>query len=496
MIGVILAAGIGSRLRPMTNHKPKCLVETAGKTLLQYQLDAYKAAGIKDLCIVVGYEKESIYKYCRHIKDFNIEIIENNDYELTNNMYSFYLAREYVKGKPFILNNADLCIEESIVKKLVDDVREDLIAVDTSTYNNESMKVSTGLNNVINGISKDILRLEALGCSIDYYKFGADACETFIAEVEEIVERQGNLKDWTEVALNRLFQQEKLAFEAFDVAGSNWVEVDDYEDLALSDLKFSGYLDWQAQIQHYYLDLDGTIYLEQECIDGAADKLRELNLAGKHVYLLSNNSSKSKQELVQKLASYGIETSCSRIILSTDAVVDYLIKSRVKKVFVLGTASFSSEIENSGIELSENDPEFVLVGYDTELNYEKLSKACKLINRGIDYISTHPDTFCPTPSGPIPDAGAIVKLIEATTGVAPKCVFGKPSPDMILSHMEKNNIDKSNSIVVGDRLHTDIRMANEVGVKSALVLTGETARDMLEQSQYFPDVILGSITKL
>lgn len=496
MIGVILAAGIGSRLRPMTNSKPKCLVETAGKTLLQYQLDAYEKAGISEVCIVVGYEKESIYKYCRHLKNFNINLIENNDYELTNNMCSFYLAREFVRGKPFILNNADLCIDDDVVQRLVQDSREDLIAVDTSIYNDESMKVSLDSNSLITDISKQIPQSNAFGCSIDYYKFGIDSCYTFIAEIENIIEAQGNQKDWTEVALQRLFQQKRLAFEAFDVAGSNWVEVDNYDDLAYSDILFSGYLTWQQQIQNYYLDLDGTIYLEDECIAGAAEKVNQLILAGKNVFLLSNNSSKSKVELAQKLMTYGIEVSTGNIILSTDAVIDYLLRSQVKKVFVLGTSSLITEIENSGIVHSDQEPEYVLVGYDTELNYDKLSVACKLINQGLDYLVTHPDVFCPTPSGPIPDAGAITQLLEATTGIAPKRVFGKPSPEMIQSHMVKNGLVASETIVVGDRLHTDIKMAQDTGVKSAIVLTGETSRDMLEQSQHQPDVILRSIAAL
>src|SRR5690606_15301721 len=118
MIGVILAAGVGSRLRPMTNNKPKCLVTTAGKAILQYQIDAYREAGIDQLVIIVGYEGNAIRQYCKHIKDIKITILENSDYEITNNMYSLYLAKNHVEGSPFILNNADLSIDSKIVQKL------------------------------------------------------------------------------------------------------------------------------------------------------------------------------------------------------------------------------------------------------------------------------------------------------------------------------------------------------------------------------------------
>lgn len=239
MIGVILAAGVGSRLRPMTNDKPKCLVTTAGKTILQYQLDSYIEAGIRDLIIVVGYEGEKIKSYCKHIKNINITIIDNDNYENTNNMYSLYLAKDFIKGKCFILNNADLSIESSLVKMLVDDKRNDLVAVDVGLYNEESMKLAVNSDGIITDISKQILEPQAYGCSIDFYKFSNASSEIFFDEIENIIEVNKNLKDWTEVAMQRLFVSEALRFEPFDINGLSWVEIDNYDDLALSDEIFS-----------------------------------------------------------------------------------------------------------------------------------------------------------------------------------------------------------------------------------------------------------------
>ncbi|WP_061019356.1 sugar phosphate nucleotidyltransferase [Vibrio splendidus] len=239
MIAVILAAGVGSRLRPMTNDKPKCLVTTAGKTILQYQLDTYKEAGIKELIIVVGYEGQAIKDYCKHIKDFNITIVENTIYEDTNNMYSFYLAKEYVKGKAFILNNADLSVDSSLVSKMLNDNRTDLVAVDAGLFNDESMKVSLNSNNKIVDISKQVTESNSFGCSIDFYKFSEESSNLFFNELESIIEVDKNLKDWTEVAMQRLFQSQILKFEAFDIEGLPWVEIDNYDDLALSDEIFS-----------------------------------------------------------------------------------------------------------------------------------------------------------------------------------------------------------------------------------------------------------------
>ncbi|WP_146447246.1 phosphocholine cytidylyltransferase family protein [Vibrio cyclitrophicus] len=239
MIGVILAAGVGSRLRPMTNDKPKCLVTTAGRPILQYQLDTYKEAGVKELVVVVGYEGQAVKEYLKHNKDFKINIIENEIYEDTNNMYSFYLAKEHVKGKPFVLNNADLSVESRLVSEMLADEREDLVAVDVGLFNDESMKVSTNGSGKIIDISKQINKEKSVGCSIDFYKFSKDSSTRFFEEMESIIENDKNLKDWTEVAMQRLFNSQELEFEPFDIKGMSWVEIDNYDDLALSDEIFS-----------------------------------------------------------------------------------------------------------------------------------------------------------------------------------------------------------------------------------------------------------------
>lgn len=239
MIGVILAAGVGSRLRPMTNDKPKCLVTTAGKPILQYQLDAYQEAGIKDLVVVVGYEGQAVKEYLKYNKDFKINIIDNEIYEDSNNMYSFYLTKEYVKGKPFILNNADLSVESCLISRMLADERDDLVAVDVGLFNEESMKVTINESGKISDISKRITKEKAIGCSIDFYKFSEKSSARFFDEMEKIIEIDKNLKDWTEVAMQRLFHSQELQFDVFDIEGISWVEIDNYDDLAQSDEIFS-----------------------------------------------------------------------------------------------------------------------------------------------------------------------------------------------------------------------------------------------------------------
>lgn len=239
MIGVILAAGVGSRLRPMTNDKPKCLVTTAGKPILQYQLDTYKEAGVNKLIIVTGYEGEAIKEYLKYNKDFDITIVNNDIYEDSNNMYSLYLTKDLVKGSRFILNNADLSVDSSLVAKMIEDERDDLVAVDVGLFNEESMKVSINESSKVSDISKMIDKADSVGCSIDFYKFSEVSSNTIFDEMEEIIEKNGNLKDWTEVAMQRLFNKQMMSFEVFDIKGLDWVEIDNYDDLALSDEIFA-----------------------------------------------------------------------------------------------------------------------------------------------------------------------------------------------------------------------------------------------------------------
>lgn len=496
MIGVILAAGVGSRLRPMTNTKPKCLVTTAGKPILQYQIDAYKKAGVEQIVIVVGYEGGAIIEYCKHIKDLDVKVISNEDYEITNNMYSLYLVREYVSGQDFVLNNADLSVDPSIVKQLIEYDAKDAIAVDTSLFNEESMKVTLGADGYINDISKKIEEKDSHACSIDFYKFSATSGEVFFDEIKRIIEVEKNYKDWTEVAMQRLFQTGNLKFSPCDISGLDWVEIDNYTDLALSDRKFSKLDDKMSGIESVLFDLDGTIYVGGEVVEGAPRVISILKQQGKKVYFLSNNSSKNKEDYVRRLLDFGISTTASEIVLSTDALIEYMLKEKVEKLHVLGTTSFKKVLADEGFDVESADPEYVVIGYDTELDYKKLISACRFINAGTDILATHCDVFCPSENGPIPDIGALLEMIRLTTGKEPKRVFGKPSVDMIAPLIRKFSLDPATTVIVGDRLHTDILMAKNLSSLGLLVLTGETTRDQLEDSSVQPDFTLTSIGDL
>ncbi|OQP25983.1 hypothetical protein B2I00_17125, partial [Morganella morganii] len=131
----------------------------------------------------------------------------------SNNMYSLYLAKDFIKGKPFILNNADLAIESNLILDMVSSSEKDIVAVDFSTYNEESMKVTCNNDGFIINISKQINKENTLGCSIDFYKFSDISSDIFFEELERIIVKENNKKDWTEIAMQRLFQSQKLKFK-------------------------------------------------------------------------------------------------------------------------------------------------------------------------------------------------------------------------------------------------------------------------------------------
>lgn len=242
--------------------------------------------------------------------------------------------------------------------------------------------------------------------------------------------------------------------------------------------------------------MDGTVYTGKNEIVGAVDSIKKLEELGKNIYYLSNNSSKNKTDYVQRLGLMGLSVREEQVILSTDATIKYLKEMQVKKVYVLGTKSFKKMILDANIDICSYAPEFVVVGYDTELDYSKLIDTCRLINKGIDFIATHCDPVCPSENGPIPDIGLLTTMLEQTTGKKVYKVFGKPNADVIESLITEKNINKKDIVMVGDRLYTDILMANNAEIDSILVLSGDTTRDAVELEPRSATFVLKDISRI
>lgn len=253
-------------------------------------------------------------------------------------------------------------------------------------------------------------------------------------------------------------------------------------------------------IKCFLLDMDGTIYLGNKLIDGAKDFLNTLKEKKIKYLFLTNNSSKNKDRYVEKLNGLGIEANREDVFTSGEATTIYL--NRLKKgakIFLLGTEDLEEEFEKAGFILVKErakDIDFVVLGFDTTLTYEKLWIACEYIAEGVTYIATHPDFNCPLEGGKfMPDVGSMIELIKASTGKTPT-VIGKPSSHIIEAILNKYSLNKEELAMVGDRLYTDIRTGLDNGLTSILVMSGETNEEMLKETIYKPDFIFNSVKEL
>ncbi|MCB1153943.1 HAD-IIA family hydrolase [bacterium] len=244
-----------------------------------------------------------------------------------------------------------------------------------------------------------------------------------------------------------------------------------------------------------FMDIDGTLALGPIPIPGAKeffDRLRELGLI---VYLLSNNSSRSKADYVKKMAAMGIHVTTDEILLSTDSLVARLRKEGIDRAYVLGTRSFRVELEELGIAHDE-DSMVIAMGYDTEITYEKIAKTAVKLHRGARMLVSHPDIVCPSPDGGLPDTGAMIEMFAAATGRRPEAILGKPSAAMVDHVIERHGVTPDDCFMLGDRIYTDFQMCLNVGMDFVAVLTGELTREDLAKFGRSPRLVVDSVAEL
>ena len=253
-------------------------------------------------------------------------------------------------------------------------------------------------------------------------------------------------------------------------------------------------------IDAVFLDLDGTIYLGGDLIPGALEFLKRCDEKGVKRYFLSNNSSRSVQQYVEKLQRFEIPADEKDVLLSTHDLLSWLKKEQITQTWLIGTEGMKQMIEQNGISTQSEQPEYVVLGYDTEITYEKLAQASIFLHRGVPLVASHPDMVCPSPDGGLPDVGAYLALLKTTTGIDPVHICGKPNAGMILHKIEELGLNASRCAMVGDRLYTDIAMATRAGCVGVLVLSGEaTIADvdaLQEGAEQQPDLIVGSVDEL
>ena len=250
----------------------------------------------------------------------------------------------------------------------------------------------------------------------------------------------------------------------------------------------------------FLLDMDGTIYLDNDLFDGTLDFLSFVKNSGGKYLFVTNNSSKSTDAYVSKLEKIGIDAKEDDFLTSTDATCLYLNNNyKGKKFYVSGTVSFESQLKSAGIiTTTETDDDIfgIVMGNDTELTFKKLNDVCKLLTeRDLVYIATNPDWVCPTAYGYVPDCGSVAEMIKRATGKSPTFI-GKPKPEMLLLAIEKYGYTKEETLMVGDRVYTDIASGCNAGIDTVLVLSGEGTLEDVKNSDTKPTYIMNDIGEL
>ena len=228
----------------------------------------------------------------------------------------------------------------------------------------------------------------------------------------------------------------------------------------------------------FLLDMDGTIYLGDRLFDCTKPFLETLRAQGKRHLFLTNNSSKDRMAYVAKLARLGIEAAPDDVFTSGEATTLRLRSTHPgAAVAVFGMPTLEREFRDAGFRLVERDPDVVVLGFDQAFDYAKMTRLCDLVREGRPYVATHPDFNCPVDGGFIPDIGAVIAYVKASTGREPDEVVGKPHAGIIDAIVAKYGVPKDRICMVGDRLYTDIALGAEAGISTALVLSGESSAE-------------------
>lgn len=246
----------------------------------------------------------------------------------------------------------------------------------------------------------------------------------------------------------------------------------------------------------FLFDMDGTIYMGNRLFDGVTDLLNRIEEKGGRYVFITNNSSRSVKDYVKKVRKMGIKADEENFFTSTQAaVMIFREKFPARLIYCQGTRSFIRELKKSGLRVTQKydeKSEIVLVGFDPELTGKKLRTTCRTLTRDLPYYATNPDWVCPTEFGAVPDCGSMCFGIERATGKKPVFI-GKPEPMMIQTVMKKFSVSREETLVIGDRLYTDVASGVRAGVDTVCVLCGETKEENLNAGETVPTYVFRDV---
>ncbi|WP_027726331.1 TIGR01457 family HAD-type hydrolase [Tuberibacillus calidus] len=247
--------------------------------------------------------------------------------------------------------------------------------------------------------------------------------------------------------------------------------------------------------QGYLFDLDGTVYRGREPIPGAVALLRQLKASGIPYMFVTNNSTKTPEDVAQTLTAMDIPCTAEDVITSSMALAGYLQEKHPEaKVYVIGENGLWTAVREAGFTVTANKPDYVAVGMDRQLTYEKLAEACLAIRGGATFLSTNPDVALPTERGLLPGNGSITALLQVATGVTP-IFIGKPEPIIIRQALERLGLAASDVLMVGDNYQTDILAGLRAGVDTLFVQTGVTTAEELAKVDEPPTYTVASLAE-
>lgn len=245
----------------------------------------------------------------------------------------------------------------------------------------------------------------------------------------------------------------------------------------------------------YLIDLDGTVYRGNEKIDAAVVFVKRLEEQGIPYLFVTNNSSKRRGEVAEKLQSLGVPASEEHVFTTSMATARYIAeRSSYKKIYVIGEEGLHAALKEKGFQITTDDPGAVVIGIDRDITYEKLANGCLAIRNGADFISTNSDIAIPTERGMLPGNGSLTSVLSVSTGVKPTFI-GKPEPIIIEQALEVLGVEKEETLLVGDNYDTDILAGIRAGMDTLLVHTGLTTKEALwiydQQPTYTADSLSG-----
>jgi HAD superfamily hydrolase (TIGR01457 family) len=250
-------------------------------------------------------------------------------------------------------------------------------------------------------------------------------------------------------------------------------------------------------LQHLIIDMDGVLYRGKETIPGTSGFLGFLRDRGIGFVLATNNSTRTPQQYVDKLADMGVKVYPREILTSAQATASYLAASAPPgtRIFVVGMDGLWAALHEAGFEMVEDRAEYVVVGMDFTICYERLAQATLQIRAGARFIGTNPDRTFPSERGIVPGAGALMAFLEAATGVTPT-IIGKPGTALLEQAMARMGARATTTAMLGDRLETDILAGRQARLLTLLVLSGVTDRAMLAESELQPDLVFDDVAHL